>query len=145
MRSLLDINVIIALLDADHVMHAAATRWLARELEAGWASCPVTQNGVLRILSQPAYPNPRPVAEIAERLAEACSHPSHCFWSGGISLIANASVHWQQLLGPKQVTDAYLLAVAVSKGGRFVSFDSRIPLDLVPQARADQLVMISAD
>ena len=63
MRALLDINVIIALLDANHVMHACARRWLERELETGWASCPVTQNGVLRILSQPAYPTPCSQAE----------------------------------------------------------------------------------
>jgi predicted nucleic acid-binding protein len=105
----------------------------------------VTQNGVLRILSQPAYPNQRPVAEVAERLAEACSHPSHHFWPGGISLLAETVVNWRQLLGPRQVTDAYLLAVAVAEGGRFVSFDARIPLALVPQASAEQLVVIPVD
>lgn len=104
----------------------------------------MTQNGVLRILSQPAYPNHRPVAEVAERLAEACSHPSHQFLSGGVSLLNPTDVNWRQLLGPRQVTDAYLLAVAVSEGGRFVSFDQRIPTDLVPQARPDQLVVIGA-
>jgi toxin-antitoxin system PIN domain toxin len=145
MRALLDINVLIALLDADHLMHAAAQRWLGRELDAGWASCPVTQNGVLRILSQPAYPNHRPVAEVAERLAEACSHPSHRFWSGGVSLISPASAHWRQLLGHRQVTDAYLLAVAVGEGGRFVSFDQRISVDLVPQARPEQLVVLEPE
>jgi toxin-antitoxin system PIN domain toxin len=145
MRALLDINVIIALLDAEHVLHGVAQRWLARELDAGWASCPVTQNGVLRILSQPAYPNHRPVAEVAERLADACRHPSHQFWSGGISLISPNSVSWTQLLGPRQVTDAYLLAVAVAEGGRFVSFDQRISTDLVPRARPDQLLVIPAE
>lgn len=143
MRALLDINVVIALLDVDHLMHAAAQRWLTHELHAGWASCPVTQNGVLRILSQPAYPNHRPVAEVAERLAEACSHPSHHFWSGGVCLISPAGVNWAQLLGHRQVTDAYLLAVAVAEGGRFVSFDQRISVDLVPQATSDQLVVIA--
>ncbi len=145
MRALLDINVIIALLDADHVMHACARRWLERELEAGWASCPVTQNGVLRILSQPAYPNHRPVASVAARLAEACNHSSHHFWPGGISLLSETVVNWRQLLGPRQVTDAYLLAVAVAQGGRFVSFDARNSLDLVPEASADQLVVIPVD
>jgi toxin-antitoxin system PIN domain toxin len=145
MRALLDINVLIALLDADHLMHAAARRWLGRELDAGWASCPVTQNGVLRILSQPAYPNHRPVAEVAEGLAEACRHPSHRFWTGGVSLIGSAGVNWRQLLGHRQVTDAYLLAVAVAEGGRFVSFDQRISVDLVPETRPDQLVVIESE
>ena len=102
MRALLDINVVIALLDADHLLHTAAQRWLSRELHAGWASCPVIQNGVLRILSQPAYPNHRPLAEVAERLAEACSHPSHRFWSGGVSLISPAGVNW--CLRPGQIS-----------------------------------------
>ena len=100
---------------------------------------------MLRILSQPAYPNQRPVAEVAERLAEACSHPSHRFWSGGVSLISPASANWRQLLGHRQVTDAYLLAVAVAEGGRFVSFDQRISVDLVPQARPEQLVVIKSE
>jgi uncharacterized protein len=127
MRALLDSNVSIALLDAQHVMHAAAQAWLSQELEAGWASCPVTQNGVLRILSQPAYPN---------------HHPSHQFWNGGVSLISASEVNWRQLLGHRQITDAYLLAVAVAQAGRFVSFDQRISTALVPNAQASQLVVI---
>ena len=70
------------------------------------------------------------------------SHPSHRFLNGGVSVISSAGVNWRQLLGHRQVTDAYLLAVAVAEGGRFVSFDQRISVDLVPQARLDQLVVI---
>jgi hypothetical protein len=73
MRALLDVNVLIALLDAGHVHHAAAGRWLDSHLAdgpaAGWASCPLTQNGCLRILSNRAYPRPQPVAAVAARLA----------------------------------------------------------------------------
>lgn len=76
MRALLDINVIIALLDAGHIMHRAAQHWMAREVEKGWATCPITQNGVLRIMSQPAYPNVQPVARVAARLQEACKKPA---------------------------------------------------------------------
>lgn len=90
-----------------------------RELEAGWASCPVTQNGLLHILSQPAYPNHRPVAEVAERLAEACSHPSHHFWPGGISLLAETVVNWRQLLGPRS-GQRCLSTRRCSGGGRAV-------------------------
>ena len=85
-RALLDINVVIALLDQGHVLHRAATRWLERELAQGWATCPITQNGVVRIMAQPAYPNPQPAALVAARLAEACRHPSHAFWPAPISL-----------------------------------------------------------
>jgi predicted nucleic acid-binding protein len=72
-RALLDINVLVALLDQGHVLHQAATGWLAREQEHGWATCPITENGVVRIMAQPAYPNSQPAAQVASRLAEACS------------------------------------------------------------------------
>ena len=87
MRALLDINVIIALLDSEHAMHRAAQLWMDQHKSSGWASCPVTQNGVIRIMSQPAYPNSQPTIEVATRLSEACKHPSHHFWDGGISLL----------------------------------------------------------
>ena len=76
MRALLDVNVLIALLDAGHAHHARATEWLATELHYGWASCPLTQNGCLRIMSQPGYPSPLPVRAVAERLAQTAAHPS---------------------------------------------------------------------
>jgi toxin-antitoxin system PIN domain toxin len=142
MRALLDINVIIALLDRGHVMHAAARRWMEREIDHGWATCPITENGVVRILSQPAYPNHRPVAVVANRLAEACSHPSHAFWPDPISLLDPGLIRWERLLGPRQITDSYLLALAVQHGGRFVSFDQRIRVELVPGASAVHLARI---
>ena len=73
MRALLDVNVLIALLDADHSLHEVARRWLAANALKGWASCPTTQNGCLRIMSQPAYPNAPAVLAIAERLRKACA------------------------------------------------------------------------
>jgi toxin-antitoxin system PIN domain toxin len=142
MRGLLDINVIIALLDRGHVMHGAARRWMEQELDHGWATCPITENGVVRIMSQPAYPNHRPVAQVADRLAEACNHFSHTFWPETISLLEPGLIRWERLLGARQITDSYLLALAVVHGGRFVSFDQRISLDLVPKASAEHLAMI---
>ena len=142
MRSLLDINVIISLLDSGHVMHGAAIHWLERELNHGWATCPITQNGVLRIMSQPAYPNHRPVAQVAERLEEACKHASHVFWPEQISLLKKGLIRWERMLGHRQITDSYLLALAVTHGGRFVSFDQRICVDLVPDASQTHLAII---
>ena len=141
-RALLDVNVLIALLDEGHLLHHTATRWLERELAQGWATCPITENGVVRIMAQPAYPNPQPAALEAERLAEACRHPSHAFWPAPISLLQQGLIDWQRLLGPRQITDAYLLALAVSQGGRFATFDQRIGLDVVPSARAGHLRVI---
>lgn len=144
MRALLDINVIIALLDAGHVLHRAARHWMERELGHGWATCPITENGVVRIMSQPGYPNHHPAAQVAERLAEACAHPSHRFWPEPISLLQPGLIRWERILCARQITDAYLLALAAAQGGRFVSFDRRIRLDLVAGATAANLVMIEA-
>jgi toxin-antitoxin system PIN domain toxin len=142
MRALLDVNVMIALLDAGHVMHQSARRWMADELEHGWASCPITQNAVLRILSQPAYPNPQPVPQVAARLQEACGDPSHAFWPDDFSLLDDSVIHWHRVLGHRQITDAFLLALAVAHGGRFVTFDQRIRTEVVRGAEPQHLCII---
>jgi toxin-antitoxin system PIN domain toxin len=144
-RALLDINVVIALLDQGHVLHNAATSWLEGEQQHGWATCPITQNGVVRIMAQPSYPTPQPAALVAQRLAEACEHPSHAFWPEPISLLQGGLIDWRRLLGPRQITDAYLLALAVHHGGRFVTFDQRIGVELVPAAAAGNLCVIPAN
>lgn len=145
LRALLDINVLIALLDQGHVLHGAATRWLERELDHGWATCPITENGVVRIMAQPSYPNPQPAALVAARLAEACAHASHAFWPEPISLLQEGLIHWERLLGPRQITDAYLLALAATHGGRFVSFDQRIAAAVVPAANPANLCIVAPD
>jgi toxin-antitoxin system PIN domain toxin len=144
-RALLDVNVVIALLDQGDVLHQAATHWLAREHVHGWATCPITENGVVRIMAQPAYPNHRPAALVASRLAEACRHPSHAFWPEPISLLQEGLIDWQRLLGARQITDAYLLAPAVTHGGRFVTFHQRVGMDQVPAAGAANLCVIPID
>ena len=93
-------------------------------------------------MSQPAYPNHRPVAQVAERLEEACNHDSHVFWPGQISLLKKSLIRWERMLGHRQITVSYLLALAVIHGGRFVSFDQRIPVDLVPDASHTHLTVI---
>ena len=74
MRALLGVNVLIALLDAGHVHHAAAGAWLHAHIGQGWASCPITQNGCLRIMSSSAYPRPQPTAVVAQRLGGGGGH-----------------------------------------------------------------------
>jgi predicted nucleic acid-binding protein len=87
MRALLDVNVLISLLDGGHAMHHQAMDWLGREATKGWASCPITQNGVVRIMSQPGYPTPRPTAQVVRRLAMACTAPEHAFWPADFNLV----------------------------------------------------------
>ena len=139
MRALLDVNVLIALLDGSHLHHARASQWLAGEIEHGWASCPLTQNGCLRIMAQPAYPQALPLAAVAQRLGQAAATPAHLFIADDYSLLDADSLHWPQLLGHRQVTDAYLLGLAVRHGCRFVSFDARVNLAAAPGAKAEHL------
>lgn len=143
MRALLDVNVLIALLDGSHIHHGLVTDWLAGRVDAGWASSPITQNGCIRILSQPGYPNPVPAAQAAMRLEEATRHPSHLFWADSISLLRPGCLLWERVLSSRHVTDAYLLALAIREGGCFATLDRGIPLDAVAGARPEHLVVIS--
>jgi len=142
MRALLDVNVLIALLDEAHIHHQLAMSWLTNNIELGWASCPMTQNACIRILSQPAYPNTVPAAMVAERLAEACKHSAHTFWADSVSLLELDTIIWKHILGSRQVTDAYLLVLAVMNHGRFVTFDQSISLPAVVGAKTEHLVVL---
>ena len=142
MRSLLDVNVLIALLDAAHMHHRRATDWLATELTSGWASTPITQNGCIRILSQPGYPSPLRAAEVAARLTDAVRDTSHAFWADSVSLLDGERIRWPHVLGARQVTDAYLLALAVRHEDRLVTLDRRIALAAVKGATSDHLAVV---
>lgn len=142
MRALLDVNVLIALLDSGHVHHAAATRWLDTHIEQGWASCPITQNGCLRIMSLDAYPRAQSVAAVATRLREATSMYFHEFWPDEISALDPLRFEQDRWLTSRQITDAYLLGLAVQRNGVFVTLERGIDRNLVRGAQAHHLVMI---
>jgi len=142
MRALLDVNVLIALLDAAHLHHARAMTWLLENIHDGWASCPLTQNGCIRIMSLPGYQNPVPAAAVAERLAAATATDHHAFWPDAISLLEPGRIVWNSVLGSRQVTDACLLALAVAKNGRLVTLDRAVPLQAVRGAKPKHLVVI---
>jgi toxin-antitoxin system PIN domain toxin len=142
MRALLDVNVLIALLDAGHVHHAAASVWLYANVEKGWASCPLTQNGCLRILSTEAYPRRQPVGAVAARLFEATQTPYHEFWPDEISVLDAARFEQGRWLNSRQITDAYLLALAVHHSGRFVTLDRNVDVALVRGAGPQHLTVI---
>lgn len=142
MIALFDVNFLIALFDAAHVHHDAAQAWLAKSRSAGWATCPITQNGCVRVLSQPRYPGFLPVAEIARRLSVATSAPDHNFWPDSISVCESRLFAHENVLSPKPLTDVYLLALALARGGRLVTFDRAIPLSAVRGAGAKDLVIL---
>jgi uncharacterized protein len=143
MRALLDVNVLIALLDAKHVHHARSTRWLEANVSQGWASCPLTQNGCVRILSQPNYPNTVPAAEVAARLHDATQGAAHAFWPDSISLLAPGAIDWSRLLSARHLIDAYLLALAVEHRGRLVTLDESVPIAAVKGAKDKHLVVVA--
>ena len=143
MRALLDVNVLVALLDAGHLHHGAATRWLAAHQRLGWASCPLTQNGCLRIMSVSSYPNPQPTALVADRLARAAASASHEFWPDSLSLLEAGRIRWDRVLTSRQITDTYLLALATAAQGRLVTFDRGISVDAVLGATKKNLVTLA--
>ena len=142
MRALLDVNVLVALLDSNHVHHGRARAWLESHAAAGWASCPLTQNGCTRLLSQPRYPNALATSVAMERLRGATSHPSHAFWPADLSFLDPRIIVREHVHGPAQITDLYLLALAVHHEGRLATFDGKIPVSAVRGASAAQLVVI---
>jgi hypothetical protein len=142
LRSLFDVNVLIALLQPDHAHHVVAHEWWAANRSAGWASCPLTQNGFIRIISQPKYPSPVPIARALDLLAEEIQGTDHTFWVDDLSLLDTKRFARDRILGPKQLTDVYLLALAVQNGGRLVSFDRAIPIAAVRGAARQHLVVI---
>ena len=142
MRALLDVNVLIAVHDPDHLHHARALDWLAAEIQHGWASCPLTQNGCLRILSQPGYVNPLPLAVLAAMLGQSTAARFHAFWPDDLSVLDAGHFHHAHIHSPRQLTDLYLLGLAVRHGGRLVTFDQRIPLGAVRGAAPGHLVVL---
>ncbi len=145
LRALLDVNVLIALHDAQHVHHGAAARWFLAQAKggwAGWASCPLTQNGAARIMSQPNYPNAAPVRDLLTMFAATFEQLHHAFWPDDISLMDAERFNFAHIHGPRQLTDLYLLALAVHQGGCLVSFDRSIPVGAVKGAKAGHLVVL---
>jgi uncharacterized protein len=142
MRALLDVNVLIALLDAAHVHHSLTARWIDGAIDHGWASCPITQLGCIRVMSQPAYPNSQPVAQVAARLAEATRNQHHEFWGDSLDALQAPALHWPAVLTSRHVTDVYLLALAVARDARFVTFDRHVPLAAVTGVAEKNLLVL---
>ena len=142
MRALLDVNVLIALLDSDHASHNSAIKWFAKHAREGWAPCPITQNGCIRIMSNSGHPNPLPVQAVITHLARACHEDIHEFWADEVSLLDSDVVDSSRIHGPRQLTDIYLLGLAVQHEGRLVTFEANIPLSAVRKATKQNLLIL---
>lgn len=144
MRSLLDVNVVIALLDPDHTFHERAHAWWARHDATGWASCPITENGVVRIMSHPAYSRRArfTAAELIARLGTFAEGTDHEFWPDDVSIRDATVVAADRIHGARQVTDPYLLALSVRHGGRLATFDKAVPISAVSDATRARLIVV---
>ena len=142
MLSLFDVNVLVALLDQNHEWHRIASDWFDTNSLDGWMTSPITQNGCIRLLSQPNYPNPVGVGEATANLRTAISDNYHSFIADDISILDDALIDLNYLVGHRQLTDVYLLALAVAHDARLVTLDTRIPLRAVRGATDERLVVI---
>lgn len=141
--ALLDVNVLVALFDPDHIHHETAHDWFADHRSAGWASCSITENGLVRVLSHPSYGVGLRTADVVERLRRFRTSGHHHFWDDGQS-IADASAFRTDLISnPRQVTDVHLLGLAVRHDGHLATFDRSIPWRAVVGAEANRLQVIA--
>ena len=141
--ALLDVNVLVALFDPQHSFHEAAHGWFVRNRKCGWATCPITINGCARIMSTPSYSILKMTsAEAIERLRRSCSDSDHHFWPDSVALTDESLFLQSMIRGHKNITDAYLLGLAVRNHGRLATFDRSIPLTAVKGASPRNLVLI---
>jgi uncharacterized protein len=140
--ALLDVNVLIALCDPDHGFHQRAKKWWMDELETDWATCPLTQNGCLRITTQPKYSNPQPMNFMIFLLQNLCKDARHQWWADDANVLDATQFDHSHIHGHRQLTDLYLLGLAVKHNGRLVTFDGQIPLSAVRGASRQHLVIL---
>lgn len=127
MIRLLDINVLLALAWPNHIHHDSAHIWFAQCREEGWATCPVTQSGFVRLSSTPAITGKNlSIRDVIEGLSESTRSPHHHFWPHNRPVTQLVPELVARLAGPKQITDALLLDLAIERGGIFATFDRRI-------------------
>lgn len=127
MTFLLDVNVLIALIDPGHVAHDDAHAWFSASGHTAWATCPITENGVIRILGNSKYPNsPGSPATVSGIVRKLRALPGHHFWPDDLSLVGSEDVDPAKILTSAQVTDTYLLALAKAHGGQLATLDRKL-------------------
>ena len=143
--ALLDVNVLVALFNPVHVHHELAHDWFADNRASGWATCPLTENGFLRVLGNPARGGQMmPIPDLIARLRKFCASGHHQFWEDTVSLSDERLFNAPMTRGHRQLTDVYLLGLAARKRGRLVTFDRTIPLAAVVGASRVTLEVVSS-
>ena len=144
--ALLDVNVLVALFDPDHVHHQAAHDWFADQRAEPWATCAITESGFMRVVGNPAYGSPvKSTADLIPLLRKFCSSRRHQFWGETVSFRDDRLFRPSYIRGYRQLTDIYLLGLAKKMEGRLVTFDSTIPLGAVLEATTEHLHVIGPD
>lgn len=136
-RYLLDVNILIALIDPAHVQHDQAHEWFGRVGRKAFATCPITENGLLRIVGHPKYPNsPGPPSAVVEALSAIRSLPGHAFWPDSISLVESQLIETSLLSHHARVTDSYLLALAQENRGKLATMDQKLATEVVAEGKS---------
>lgn len=142
--ALLDVNVLIALFDPDHIHHDLAHDWFADQRRSGWATCPITENGLVRVLSHPRYgAEVSGAPDVIARLRAFTASEHHEFWPDEVSLCDGTLVEAESVRGHARVTDLYLVALAVRRRGHLATFDRSIPTAGVRGASSQTLQVIT--
>ncbi len=123
---LLDVNVLVAILDLNHLEHDRTVAWFLDHSPSGWATCPLTENGVVRVLSNPRYPNGRPVGALVRLLRELRAAGDWRFLDDSLSLASGEYFLADRILGPSQITDTYLLGLCKATGYRLATLDRKL-------------------
>jgi toxin-antitoxin system PIN domain toxin len=147
--ALLDVNVLVALFFPSHIHHDVAHEWFADERRYGWATCPVTENGFIRVALEKAFQDPNSsiqrAAAVVEHFAAFRASGDHSFWSDTVSLADSTLFDPTNLHGPRQLTDAYRLGLAHKRRGRLVTFDQSIPIASVVGASRETVCLLARD
>jgi toxin-antitoxin system PIN domain toxin len=139
---LLDVNVLVALMWPAHDGHQRAQDWFARYSKNGWATCPLTQAACVRILSNPSFSSDAVTPPQAIKLLSAnLNHPSHVFWPDDISFAEAVEPMQKQIVGHQQVSDAYLLGLAMRRKARLVTMDRGVST-LLPQDKQATVIVL---
>jgi hypothetical protein len=122
--ALLDVNALVALAWDSHIHHARIREWFASNAPQGWATCPITESGFVRVSTNPkVLPSPIRVDDARHVLATLRETVGHRFLSDDVSLVDDDV---PTIVGHRQVTDAHLLTLARRRGVRLVTFDAAI-------------------
>ena len=142
--ALLDVNVLVALFEPEHVHHEVAHEWFADSRRSGWATCPLTENGLVRILTSPgSHSPPLSIAEAVDALRRFRASGHHEWWDANLSFTDTRVFRATALRGHRQVSDVYLAGLAHARGGKLATFDRGIPITSIVGARPGLLEVIA--